>query len=120
MAICLAKQMILFVRSVLWDLGVPQAAATLPYEDNDAMANTQTTPLPRTQHMGSKYHFLRFWVEHDLLLLSCVDTTMNMADQVTKQLCPTLFHQHIDYIMGHVPPQYTQHFQTLLGSVLKR
>ncbi len=28
-------KMILFVRSVLWDLGVPQEAATLLYEDND-------------------------------------------------------------------------------------
>ena len=67
--------------------------------------------------MGSKDHFLCDWVEHDLLVLSCVDTTMNMADHVTKQLGPTLFHRHIAYIMGHVPPQYTQHFQTLLGSV---
>jgi len=31
MAACLAKQMIPFVPSVLWDLGVPQAAATLLY-----------------------------------------------------------------------------------------
>ena len=46
MAACSAKQMILFVRRVLWDLWVPQAAATLPYQDTDAMANTQTTPLP--------------------------------------------------------------------------
>jgi hypothetical protein len=37
-------KMILFVRSVLWDLGVPQEAATILYEDNDActaMANAQ-------------------------------------------------------------------------------
>jgi hypothetical protein len=44
MAACLAGQMILFVCSILWDLGVPQAAATLLYEDNNAciaMANAQ-------------------------------------------------------------------------------
>ena len=49
MAACSAGRMILFVRSVLWDLrGVPQAAATLLYEDNDAciaMANAQK-PTP--------------------------------------------------------------------------
>jgi hypothetical protein len=36
--------MILFVCRILWDLGVPQAAATLLYEDNNAciaMANIQ-------------------------------------------------------------------------------
>ena len=29
-------KMILFVRSVLWDLDIPQEAATVLYEDNDA------------------------------------------------------------------------------------
>jgi hypothetical protein len=28
-------KMILFVRSLLWDLDIPQEAATLLYEDND-------------------------------------------------------------------------------------
>ena len=118
MAACSAGRMILFVRSVLWDLGVPQAAATLLYEDNDAciaMANAQK-PTPRTRHMDIKYHVLCEWVERDLILLSRVDTTVNMADHFTKQLGPTLFHRHLDYIMGHVPPQYSKHFHTLLGT----
>jgi hypothetical protein len=41
-------KMILFVRSVLWDLGIPQEAATVIYEDNDActaMGNAQK-PAP--------------------------------------------------------------------------
>jgi hypothetical protein len=43
-----AKKMILFVRSILWDLGIPQEAATIMYEDNDAcmaMGNAQK-PTP--------------------------------------------------------------------------
>ena len=51
MAACSAGQMILFVRSILWDLGIPQAAATLLNEDNDAciaMANAQK-PTTRTR-----------------------------------------------------------------------
>ncbi len=43
-----AGKMILFVRSILWDLGIPQEAAPLLYEDNDActaMANAQKLPL---------------------------------------------------------------------------
>ncbi len=72
MAACTAGQMILFVHSVLWDLGVPQAAATLLYEDNNAciaMANAQK-PTPQTGHMDIKYHVLCEWVERDLILLS--------------------------------------------------
>jgi hypothetical protein len=41
-------KMILFVRSVLWDLGIPQEAATVLYKDNDgctAMGNAQK-PTP--------------------------------------------------------------------------
>ena len=66
--------------------------------------------------MDIKYHVLCEWVEQDLILLSRVDTTLNMADHFTKQLGPTLFHRHLDYIMGHVPPQYRKHFKTLLGT----
>ena len=35
-----------------------------------------------------------------------------MADHYTKQLTPTLFYRHIDYIMGHVPPSYSPVFKS--------
>ena len=41
-------KMILFVRSILWDLDIPQEAATVLYEDNEtctAMGNAQK-PTP--------------------------------------------------------------------------
>ncbi len=53
-------KMILFVRSVLWDLGIPQEAATVLYEDNDActaMGNAQK-PTTRTRHMDIKYFLI--------------------------------------------------------------
>ena len=52
MAACTAGKMMLFIRSILWDLGIPQQAATVLYEDNDActaMANAQKTTT-RTRH----------------------------------------------------------------------
>ncbi len=54
-----AGKMILFVRSILWDLGIPQESATILYEDNDActaIGNAQK-PTPRTRHMDIKYFF---------------------------------------------------------------
>jgi hypothetical protein len=48
-------------------------------------------------------------------LKESVDKTVNMTDHFTKQLGTTLFHRHVDYIMGHIPPNYTVHFQKLLG-----
>jgi hypothetical protein len=62
-----------------------------------------------------KSHVLCEWVERDLLVLSCVDTLINMFDHFTKQLGPTLFHRHVDYIMGRIPPHNTQWFRKLFG-----
>jgi hypothetical protein len=52
-------KMILFVHSVLWDIGIPQEAATIMYEDNDActaMGNAQKRTT-HTRHMDVKYFF---------------------------------------------------------------
>jgi hypothetical protein len=46
-------RMSLYLCSILWDLGVPQDAATILYEDDDgatAMANAGR-PTPRTRHI---------------------------------------------------------------------
>ena len=101
-------KILLYVRSVLWDLGVPQHAASVLYEDNDActaMAMAQK-PTPRTRHMDIKYQVICEWVERDLIHLKRIDTSINLADLFTKHLGPLLFHRHTDYVMGHVPPHY--------------
>jgi hypothetical protein len=87
-------KMILFVRSILWDLDIPQEAATLLYEDNagcTAMGNAQK-PTPQTQHIDIKYFSMCEWVERDLVLLNCIDTLINMSDHLTKSLQTVLFH----------------------------
>ena len=92
--------MLLYIRSVMWDLGIPQLSASIAYEDNDAaraMANA-SKPTPRTRHMDIKYHVICEWVERDLMKLERVNTTQNLADHFTKQLGPLLFSRHIDYI----------------------
>ena len=114
MAACDAGKMLLFIRSILWDLGIPQQAATIMYEDNDActaMANAQK-PTTRTRHMDIRYFALADWVEQDLMLLERVHTAINIADHMTKILDRTLFYRHVDYIMGHIPPQYSPCYST--------
>ena len=105
-----AGKTILYIRSILWDLGIPQSKATLLYEDNDActaMANARKL-TPRTRHIDIKWFTLCIWVERDLIKLVRVHTSLNIADQMTKSLGPTLFHQHNNYLLGHVPPAYAQ------------
>jgi hypothetical protein len=111
-------KMILFVRSVLWDLNIPQEAATLLYEDNDgctAMGNAQK-PTPRTRHIDIKYFSLCEWVERDLILLDRIDTSINISDHLTKSLQTLLFHRHADFLLGHIPPLYSPIYSKIVGS----
>jgi hypothetical protein len=91
---------------------VPQVAASILYEDNNAciaMAMAQK-PTPHTRLMDIKFHALVEWVDRDLLCLEHIHTSLNMADHFTKQLGRTLFHRHVDYILGKVPPPYSSVF----------
>lgn len=108
-------KVLLYIRSILYDLGVPQDAATIAYEDNDActaMANAQK-PTSRTRHIDTRLHALCEWVERDLIKLERVDTARNMADHFTKQLTPTLFNRHVDYILGKIPPHYSDTYKNI-------
>ena len=71
MAVYDTGKMILFVRSIMWDLGIPQEAATVLYKDNNActaMGNAQK-PTTRAQHIDIKYFSICEWIERDLMRL---------------------------------------------------
>lgn len=109
MAACDAGKMLLYVRSILYDLGIPQEAASVIYEDNDgatAMANAKK-PTTRTRHMDIRYFALCDWVERDLVVLERVDTAQNLADHFTKRLDYVKFACHTDYVMGRVIPPHS-------------
>ncbi len=75
-----------FFRSILDDLGIPQSAATILYEDNNGallMANAQQ-PTRRTRRMGIKKFALLDWVEQDLIILQNIETSDNAVDTMTK------------------------------------
>jgi hypothetical protein len=107
-----AGKFVLFLRSILYDLGIPQQAASIIYKDNDGattMANTQK-PASCTRHMDVKYFALSDWVEMDLMILECINTEVNEADHFTKILDRSLFYRHTDHIMGRIPPPYSSCF----------
>jgi hypothetical protein len=52
--------------------------------------------------------------------LERVDTSQNLADHFTKQLGPNLFHRHVDYILGKVPPHYSSCFKRLQGMLKEK
>jgi hypothetical protein len=104
MAVYYLAKMLLCVCSIMWDLNVPQEAASKLYKDNNActaMANAQK-PTTHTRHMDIRYNVLCEWIKRDLVILKRVDMTIHKADHFTKILDWDLFHQHINYIIGHV------------------
>ncbi len=122
MAACDVRHMCLFVRSILWDLDIPQEAATIAYEDNNgctSMANAQK-PTPRTRHINIKYFALCDRVERDLIILKRIDTSITLADHLTKTLSWILSHRHADYLLGHIPPKYSPVYQQAISTYSKK
>ena len=95
-------RMMLFYRSIMWGLGIPQCASTVGYEDNDActLMAMPKKPTPRTRHIVITYHVTCQWTEQDLIQLERVTLALNVADIFTKQLGTLLFRRHCDYLMG--------------------
>jgi hypothetical protein len=118
-AACEAGKMILYYRSILEDLDIPQHHATILYEDNHGallMANAQQ-PTKRTRHMDIKKFSLLDWVEQDLLTLHRISTHDNAADHFTKSLSRQLFYRHSDTIMGQRVPTRLTRSNTVLTSL---
>ena len=108
-AACDAGKAILYIRSILEEINVPQEQATALYIDNQGallMGNAQK-PTRRTRHMDIKKFAILEWIQQDLLLLKRISTSDNYADGMTKQTGRQLFYRHFDYILGNIPPTYT-------------
>ena len=116
-AACEAGKIILYLRTILEELGMEQEKATILYEDNQGallMANAKQ-PTRRTRHVDTASFALLDWVSKDLLELTYVVTSMNNSDGMTKPLGRILFHKHFDRIMGRVVPTAIQNAKNPSG-----
>jgi hypothetical protein len=107
-AACEAGKYILYVRSILQEIGLAQNHATVLFEDNQGallMANAQR-PTKRTRHMDVKHFVIQQWIAEDLLTMKRISTNDNYADVLTKATGKTLFYRHTDFIQGYVKPEY--------------
>ena len=105
-----AGKSILYVRSILDQINLPQDKATILHIDNNGallMGNAQQ-PTRRTRHMDLRKFSLIEWIKRDLILMQRISTSDNCADVLTKQTGRQLFYRHYDYIMGRVIPTYVK------------
>lgn len=112
-AACDLGKVILYYRSLLEELGIPQYDATVLYEDNQGafyMANAQQTTA-RTRHIDIREFALVDWVEQDLMILATVKSADNGADGMTKALAKVLFQRHSATMLGKRIPKHMQRYQ---------
>ena len=105
-----AGKAILYVRTILEEIGLEQKDATILHIDNNGALNmaNQQQPTKRTRHMDIKHFIIQEWVERDLLYLRRVTTADNYADALTKPLGRIIHYRHFDYIMGRIRPTYAE------------
>jgi hypothetical protein len=116
-----AGKYILYIRSILDQIGLPQQNATVLFEDNQGallMANAQQ-PTKRTRHIDIKHFAIQDWVKEDLLQLRRIDTSDNYADVMTKATGRILYYRHNNYILGKIVPLYVKHNKSSKKSTLK-
>ena len=101
-------KMILYIRSILDELGLHIADATPLYIDNAGarqMGNANK-PTRRTRHLDIRYFALTEWTEKDLIILKPILSSNNNSDAMTKALGRQLFTRHKSTILGHRKPIY--------------
>lgn len=106
-----AAKNILYVRTILQEIGIPQSKASILYEDNQgALLMAQAgQPTKRTKHIDIKHFALQSWVEEDLLQLKRINTCDNSADVLTKATPRTIFYRHCNHILGKIIPDYVSY-----------
>ncbi|KAI2498327.1 gag-polypeptide of LTR copia-type [Fragilaria crotonensis] len=101
-------KMILYIRSLLRDLGFLQPTPTKLHMDNTGavfMVEAQA-PTKRTRHVDIRYFALLDWSTTGQLTAAPIRTDMNISDSMTKATGRIKFHQHADVYMGRIPPTY--------------
>ena len=106
-----AGKQLLYVRSILHDLGLSTDGPTDLFVDNTGaifMIQAQA-PTKRTRHVDIKYFALLQWSESHQLQALPIKTDQNISDSMTKATGRIKFHPHADLYMGRIAPSYVTH-----------
>ena len=110
-----AGKLVLYIRFVLNDLGIPQAQPTTIYEDNKGcLQMTQALkPTKRTRHVETRYFAILEWSQTDQIKIKKIDTAENASDNLTKANGRILFYRHADTLLGKRLPLYVKYDTTV-------
>jgi hypothetical protein len=103
-ASCTAVKEVMWLRSVLNELGLKQVGATTIHEDNQGCIKLSNNPVKhgRTKHIDIQFHYQRERVAEGSVVLTYISTDKNIADIATKPLGRIVFTRLRDAIVKDV------------------
>jgi len=103
-ALAQASRELMWLRSIMSELGfAPDKPITL-YGDNQASISIAKNPVghTRAKQIDIRFHYLRELVERDIISIEYIATNSMLADGLTKPLAPVLFARFLT-MLGLVP-----------------
>ena len=96
-AACFASCEAIWLRRILWHMGVQQEDATVLLCDNQSCMAIAKNPVfhARTKHIEIQYHYVRELIEDGVVELVYCPTQENGADIFTKALGKDLLQSHL-------------------------
>jgi hypothetical protein len=104
-AVTAAKQA-RYLRSILSELGFPQASPTPLYCDNQSAINMVNAKIPtdRSRHILIQHFAIQDWKDNGDIVMRFIPGVLNPSDDLTKPLGWVLHSRHARRLMGHYPP----------------
>ena len=103
-ALSQAARKILEFRYLMEDIGFPQSAPTVVYEDNMSAINLAVAPhiTRKSRHIHTRHHFIRDLVAQKLVVVRHLGTEDMLADFFTKPYGPKRFRDARDRLFNTV------------------
>ena len=96
-ATCFASCEVIWLRRILWHMGVQQEDATVLWCDNQSCMAIAKNPVfhARTKHIEIQYHYVRELIEEKVVELVYCPIEENGANIFTKELGKDLLQYHL-------------------------
>jgi hypothetical protein len=99
-----AAKLVAWARQFLSDLGFPQLAPTIVYEDNLSTIHLveHGNDKGKTKHMDVRYHYIKELVDNGSVKLAHQSTLLMIADMLTKALSSSAFLRLRPFLLGTI------------------
>eukprot|EP01031_Cornospumella_fuschlensis_P031801 gene31801-38441_t len=100
-----AAKEIMWVRSLLSELGYPQVGPTILFEDNKSTIHmiNNDSHTQKTKHVDIRYHLIREQIQNQVISMEHLSTREMTSDMLTKALPPAPYLHLRPQLLGDSP-----------------